>query len=205
MPDLTDLSNRINELANTSHRIIIAVAGAPGSGKSTFVAELEKTLSDVAVVPMDGFHLDNVILEERNFMSRKGSPDSFDAEGYCHLISRLKHAEETVYAPIFDRKLDHSRAAAIEIPSDIKIVLTEGNYLLLEQKPWNKLGELFDLTIFLDVPEAVLRERLVNRWLAHGLSAEAALKRAESNDLPNAEVVIKLSKQPDVVINNDTA
>lgn len=200
MTDLIDLSSRIKALAETCDRIIVAIVGAPGSGKSTLVANLAATLNNAVVVPMDGFHLDNVILEERGLLSRKGSPETFDADGYHQFISRLKHSTEAVYAPVFDRGADLSRAGAIEISSDVKLILTEGNYLLLQQSPWNKLNELFDLTAFLDVPETELRERLVNRWLAHGLSFEAAVKRAEDNDLRNANLVQQHSQQADVTI-----
>jgi len=202
MSDLDATISRIQTLAKTSNRIIVAIAGPPGAGKSTLVAEISNSLDGSVVVPMDGFHLDNVILQQREMMTRKGSPASFDADGYYQFISRLKHSSETIYAPIFDRSSDLSRAGAIEIPGTTKIVITEGNYLLLDQAPWNKLAELFDLTVYLDVPSATLRERLINRWLAHGLSAADALKRAESNDLINTNLVVQYSKQADIIIEN---
>ena len=200
MSDLGNLVNRINEQAETSNRIIVAIAGGPGSGKSTLVAKLQKSLDNAVVVPMDGFHLDNVILEERKLMPRKGSPSSFDAEGYIHLIARLKNAQETVYAPIFDRASDLSKAGAIEIPQAAKVILTEGNYLLLDQHPWDKLTSLYDLSVFLDVPASTLKQRLINRWLDYGLSSKKALARAESNDLLNADLVTQLSKAADIII-----
>ncbi len=200
MSEVNSLVDQIKFLAETHNRVIVAIAGAPGSGKSTLVAELNKRLSDSVVVPMDGFHLDNIILEERKLMPRKGSPASFDADGYIYLLKRIRGAEETAYAPVFDRRLDLSKAAAIEILKETRIILTEGNYLLLDQAPWNNLAELFDLSVFLEVPEAVLRERLIRRWLDHGLSEEKALARAESNDLPNAELVTQSSISANVVI-----
>jgi len=202
MSDLDHVTNQIQILAKASKRIIVGIAGAPGSGKSTLVSGLCAKLDGAVVVPMDGFHLDNEILQQRGMMLRKGSPASFDAEGYYQLISRLKHAKETVYAPIFDRSCDLSKAGAIAIASNVKIILTEGNYLLLDQAPWNKLTELFDLTVCLDVSEETLRKRLVDRWLGYGLSLEEALKRAESNDLINATLVTQHSKQADISIKN---
>ncbi len=202
MSELTRLFARINELAKNSNRLIVAIAGPPGSGKSTFVEKLKNKLDDTVVVPMDGFHLDNVILEERNLMPRKGSPQSFDAKGYVNLIARLKENQETVFAPVFDRDKDLSRAGAIEISETTKIVLTEGNYLLLNQDPWNQLDDFFDLTVFLDVLSEILRERLIKRWLDQGLSLEDAVIRAESNDLINASLVSDRSKDSDFRINN---
>ena len=202
MSDLTSLSARIKELAKNSNRVIVAIAGPPGSGKSTVVEKLKNTLDNAVVVPMDGFHLDNIILEERNLMPLKGSPQSFDADGYVNFIFRLKDNQETVLAPIFDRERDLSRAGAIEVTETVEIILTEGNYLLLEQSPWNQLGKNFDSTVFLDVPSEILRERLVKRWLNQGLSFDEAVNRAESNDLINASLVNNSSGKSDLAINN---
>ena len=202
MTNLLDLSSKIQQLAKNSNRIIVAIAGSPGSGKSTLVAQLLDSLESAVVVPMDGFHLDNIILEKRDLMPRKGSPESFDIDGYINLITRLKQNEDIVFAPVFDRQADLSKAGAIEVSKEIKIVLTEGNYLLLDQAPWDQLRELFDVTVMLEVPFDTLKDRLIKRWLDHGLSYADALKRAESNDLQNARLVEDQSVTADIIINN---
>lgn len=202
MTELKALLDQIIALAATSDRIIVAIAGAPGSGKSTVVSKLAKSLGSAVVVPMDGFHLDNGILQTRGMMARKGCPDSFDTEGYLSLLRRIKEVKGTVYAPVFDRNADLSKSGAIEIPPEVKVVLTEGNYLLLEQAPWNQLHPLFDLSVLLTVDEATLRERLIDRWLTQGASERDAIKRAESNDLINAKLVDNHSTQADVFIRN---
>ena len=200
MTDLLDLSNHILKLSEANERLIVAIAGSPGSGKSTLVSNLQKLLDGSFVVPMDGFHLDNQVLSVHSMLDRKGSAASFDSVGYYELLKRIRHSGEVVYAPVFDRDADLSKAGAIEIPKDAKIILTEGNYLLLDQTPWNQLAPLFDLTVFLDIDESILRERLVKRWLEQGLSNNDAVKRAESNDLINAKQVSQYSRTADIVL-----
>ena len=202
MSDITSLSARIKALAVDSNRVIVAIAGAPGSGKSTFVEKLKNSLDSAVVVPMDGFHLDNVTLQAHNLIPRKGSPESFDVDGYISLLSRIKENKGSVFAPTFDRKMDLSRAGAIEIPSHAKVVLTEGNYLLLDQEPWSSLKDIFDLSFYLDVPSEILNERLIQRWLDHGLLFDDAVIRAESNDFINASLVSNHSTNSDFRINN---
>ena len=202
MSHIHELLKQVKGLALSNERVIVAIAGPPAAGKSTFVEQLVQQLDNAVVVPMDGFHLDNVILEKRGLLSRKGSPETFDASAYAHLLQRIKTSNETMYAPVFDRKADLSRASAIEVSPETKVILAEGNYLLLDQAPWQQLQPLFDLTVSLSVPEAVLQQRLLQRWLDHGLTAEAALARAESNDLPNARLVINKSIPADCLINN---
>lgn len=202
MLERSQLIHKIQLLAESNGRIIVAIAGPPAAGKSTFVDELLHALDSAVVVPMDGFHLDNKILKGRGLMSRKGSPDTFDAPGYAEILKRIKAADETVYAPVFDREADLSRASAIEVTPEAKVILAEGNYLLLDQGPWNRLRPLFDLTIQLNVPEDILQQRLLKRWLDYGLTEGQAMVRAESNDLPNARLVINNSVPAECLINN---
>jgi len=186
-------------------RVIVAIAGPPAAGKSTLLpillSGLQKTFGAdrVVGVPMDGFHLDNIQLERTDSLSRKGAPHTFDVAGLLALLCRLGTDESPIYAPEFDRANDLSRNCAISIESKHDVVLIEGNYLLLDQPGWRELKAHFDLTIYIDVAQDTLRERLVQRWLTHGLSAEAALTRAQSNDLPNAATVSEQSLAADIV------
>jgi pantothenate kinase len=199
MPML-DITAHVNALAERVHtlrpahpRLLVAIAGAPGSGKSTLATELARRMNaqriPAEVVPMDGFHLDNAILDARGMRARKGAPETFDANGFVHLIRRLSAPVE-VFVPVFDRSRDLAIAGATVVPAACQVVIVEGNYLLFDEAPWDQLAPLWTLSAQLDVPMPELRARLIQRWLSLGLSRTAATRRAESNDIPNAQRVI---------------
>ncbi len=143
---------------------------------------------------MDGFHLDNAILRERGQMAVKGSFQTFDVDGFASLVQRLAQPNPApVYVPVFDRTMDLSRNAAHGVDQRHGVVIVEGNYLLLARPGWQELAALFHLTVMLDVPIETLQERLVQRWLDHGHDPEQARRRAFSNDIPNAQVVVEES------------
>ncbi len=171
-------------------RVLIGIAGPPGAGKSTLAAKLATRLgAQAAVLPMDGYHLDNTTLTEMGLLDRKGAPQTFDSSGFVQLVRTLRQGEDVSY-PTFDRDQDKTISDGGHIDGGTGIVLIEGNYLLLQQSPWSDLKPLFDLTIFLDVPKDVLKSRLVARWQKHGLSDTQAETRAEENDMKNVELVL---------------
>ncbi|TXR47807.1 nucleoside/nucleotide kinase family protein [Phyllobacterium endophyticum] len=207
---LTTLEYLVPEIlaraAGTS-RLILAIAGPPGSGKSTFGEQLCVALNERAegaavVVPMDGFHLDNAVLDRLDLRKRKGSPPTFDCAGFEVMLKRLREGGADIVIPLFDRRLDLARAGADIVKTNQRILLVEGNYLLLDQAPWDRLAPYFDLTLFLDVDRLELENRLVQRWLAHGHNVGSAQKRAWSNDIPNAELVLEKSRPADYVVRN---
>lgn len=195
---MNTLTLHVNTLAEhlferDNSRKLVAVTGAPGSGKSTLATELARRLNvgkrPTIVVPMDGFHLDNTVLEERGLRNRKGAPETFDASGFIRLVKALKSGDE-VFAPVFDRTRDIAIAGAIAVTSDIEIVIVEGNYLMFDEDPWSALASLWDVSARLDVPMPELRARLIHRWLSLNYSRAVATRRAEGNDVPNAQRVI---------------
>ena len=150
-------------------------------------------------MPMDGFHLDDRILEPRGLLARKGAPETFDFGGFIAAVRRVR-AEPSVMLPVFDRTREIAIAGAQEIRGDTRIVIVEGNYLLLDEEPWCDLASLWDLTVFLDVPMAELERRLIDRWLSHGFDQLAAETRARGNDIPNAVRVVGAALPADLVI-----
>ena len=136
----------------------------------------------------------------KGLRQRKGAPETFDFEGYEALLTRLRIADRDVAVPVFDRSMELSRAAAAIVPRDVKFVLTEGNYLLLDEEPWSRLAPLFDFTIFLDVPREELERRLIQRWLDHGRTPEDGRNWVNSNDLPNVDRVLSRRRKADLVV-----
>ncbi|TPW27644.1 nucleoside/nucleotide kinase family protein [Martelella alba] len=191
------LCRQIEQAATGKSRVLVAIAGAPGSGKSTLSDLLCRRLNErsadgdvAAVVPMDGFHLDDSVLRDAGTLARKGAYFTFDFGGLNAMLLRLKaNQEDAIAVPLFDRDLEISRAGARIIPKDRTIILVEGNYLLLDQSPWSALARHFDLTIALDVPFALLEQRLIARWTEQGFPLDEARRRAHENDLINASLV----------------
>lgn len=185
-------------------RLLIAIAGAPGAGKSTLAQHLwahfeQKQPGMSAIVPMDGFHYDNVVLKERGCLAKKGAPETFDVQGFWGALKRLRDDNGSVSIPIFDRDLDLARAGGRLIESQNRLLLIEGNYLLLRMEPWVHLQSLFDMSIMIDVDEAELQRRLINRWLGYDYTIEGAKERALNNDIPNARIVLEKSQPADLV------
>ena len=184
-------------------RHLVALAGPPASGKSTRAVRLARSLSAAGrlskVVPMDGFHLDNAILDARGLRARKGAPETFDLRGFTRLIDDLALGGEVVF-PLFDRDRDLAVAGADVIPADCDLVVVEGNYLLLDAPGWRDLARKWSLSAFINTPPGVLRARLTDRWAEQGLDRETALAKVEGNDLPNAQLVSQRRLHADLIV-----
>ncbi|WP_090592128.1 hypothetical protein [Pelagibacterium luteolum] len=184
-------------------RIIVALAGPPGAGKSTLASELAKGLGadgvSARVVPMDGFHLDDAVLDEMGWHARKGAPHTYDVDGLKTLLERLRREKAgEIYYPVFDRTTEIAHAAAARVSPDDRVVIVEGNYLLLDAPGWNDIARLFDVTIMVSAPIGELERRLLGRWA--DLAPDAARAKVEGNDLVNARLVISKSLGADMTI-----
>lgn len=191
---------RAQALLDTGRRCLLGVAAQPGAGKSTLAALLADELGSVAqVVPMDGFHLANAELERLGRAGRKGAPDTFDADGYVALLRRIKQqgAHEIVYAPSFDRHLETAIAASIAVHPHTRLVITEGNYLLLDLPPWSSVKPLLDESWYLAVDSNWRFNQLLQRHMQHGRSEEQARAWIAATDDPNAELIARHQSRAD--------
>jgi pantothenate kinase len=190
-------------------RSLTAIAGAPGAGKSSLAERLAEHLNaadpgSAAVLPMDGYHLDDMILVPRGLRPRKGAPETFDVAGFRHMLVRLKeNTEDEIMVPVFDRDLEIARAGARAIGRGVRHIIVEGNYLLLDREPWRGLKGLFDITAMLVVPEAILRARLLARWEGYGLAGVELADKLEGNDLPNGRLVATASAPADFALSSE--
>ena len=153
-----------------------------------------------ALVPMDGFHLDNSVLVQLGRLFRKGAPDTFDAYGLCNAVSALAQGGRDVFLPTFDREKDQALAGHLHVRQQTKIIVLEGNYLLLDDEPWNELRPFFTGSIFLAPAIETLEHRLKCRWKGLGFSEEEADQKTYGNDMVNARLVLENSIPADLIL-----
>lgn len=188
---LDHLVERAEVLAGERGRSVLGLVGAPGSGKSTVATLMvERMRANVAIVEMDAFHLSDELLLYLGRRDRKGAPDTFDVDGYVEILRRLREPSAAdVYVPIFDRTLDTSVGSAQLVPFDCKLIITTGNYLLLNDAPWSRLRPHLDQAWFLEPDEDQRLDQLIARHVQYGKTPEEAREWVLRSDQRNAELV----------------
>lgn len=189
-------------LADRPGLAILGIVGPPGAGKSTLAERVVAALgASACLLPMDGFHLANATLDRLGRADRKGAPDTFDAAGYVATLRRIRAGGEVVYAPRFHREIEESYAAELAVdPATARLVVTEGNYLLLDEPPWSPVRGLLDTCWYVAVDEALRLRRLVNRHLGYGRPPALAHAWAHGSDQRNADLVARTRRAADAVV-----
>jgi pantothenate kinase len=199
---IDELAARARRLIIPGTRRILGITGPPGAGKSSLATAIVAMLDDeAAVVPMDGFHLANAELERLGRRDRKGAPDTFDADGYVALLARIKSAEaEIVHAPQFSRETEASLADRIAVAPRVRLVITEGNYLLLDFGPWVAIRPLVDEIWYLEPDNQDRVDRLIERHILYGKSPDEARAWVARSDEANARIVALTRGRADVIV-----
>ena len=203
---MDELIDRARALATAGPRKILGIAGAPGAGKSTLAAVVTAQLGGQAIqVPMDGLHLADVELYRLGRRDWKGAPDTFDGFGYLALLRRLRAQApgEIVYAPAFERTIEQPIAGSIPVDPSVPLIVTEGNYLLLDQPPWHEVAGLLDETWFVEIDDAVRIDRLIRRHIEFGKTPEQAAEWVERLDEGNARLVAATRDRADLIVRGD--
>ena len=201
-PDVMRFDDLVTRVRDLPGRPMIGICGAPGAGKSTLAERLVTALGAEAVlIGMDGYHLAQVELERLGRAERKGAPDTFDAAGYVHLLRRVRDQDgETVYAPEFRREIEEPIAGAVPVRPAHRYVVTEGNYLLVDEAPWHEVRTLLTETWFLAPDETLRRDRLIARHRAFGRTLDEARERTLGSDERNAVLINATRRAADLVL-----
>lgn len=201
---VADIAADILARAGGRKRVMVAIGGPPGAGKSTLADNLANALKvegeSAEVLPMDGFHMDNGILIERGLRARKGIPETFDVRAFIDIVKAVKPGDQEVLVPVFDRSREIAIASARVVSPDHRFIIVEGNYLLFNQGRWAELEGMFDYSVMLAPPIEVLEDRLFARWRGYNLSEDECRAKVYDNDLPNGRLILDNRRRADATV-----
>ena len=201
---LRDLLARAAALTRDGRRAVLGITGPPGAGKSTLAEQVVAGVAGAAYLPMDGYHLADVQLDRLGLRDCKGAPETFDAAGYVATLRRVVADDGVpVYAPGFERDLEQPIAAALVVPATARLVVTEGNYLLLPQPEWTPVRELLTEVWYVDLAAVERRRRLVARHVGSGKDESSARAWVDRVDEPNARLVEATRDRAELVVDLD--
>lgn len=197
-----ELLDLVAGIDDTGKRLLVGLTGPPGSGKSTLAAELAQSLCSLPpVVPMDGFHLPQAVIDAKGLADRKGSPETFDPLGFVNLLTQIASpADCVVCAPKFDRRIEEPVAGAIPVKPADRLVITEGNYLLLDGSPWDRIRPILDLCAYLETDDETRVRRLIERHVRYGKSRPEAERFVRDSDEKNAHLVKSGRSRADFIV-----
>jgi pantothenate kinase len=189
------------------NRLMIAIVGNPGSGKSVLAEQLNwmiyrgvigKEVRPMAL-QMDGFHYSNEYLEhhyrELSEGSKiplawvKGQPDTIDVDAMRARLTELRAMAENVSWPGYSRVTHEPVPNASKVHVSTNVVIVDGNYLLSDRPPFTGIKDFFDVRIYIEVPTAKILSNLMDRQLKNGKSVDEAKAWIKRVDLPNAKLV----------------
>lgn len=200
-----DALKRAQELAAQPGPVVLGITGPPGAGKSSLAEAVVAAVEGAVLVGMDGFHLAHRVLEERGLVGVKGAPETFDAAGYVALLCRIRglgglDRPETVWAPEFRREIEDAVAGAVAVTAEHRLVVTEGNYLLLGTAPWSEVRDLLDACWYVDLADPDRRTRLQARHEHYGRPPDEARERTHGSDERNAVLVAATRDRADLLV-----